>query len=112
MSVCLLIRFLFVFPLPCHFFCVDWGGAAFVHGLVQSVPRPRVGPLKQGGGPIRFFFFLLKSPLGGGGDRDDNWLSAPFFTAAEKNIGLLSASVETFGVSRMRDFFIYHNVTS
>ena len=43
-----------------------------------------------------FFFFLQKKML-----------SAPFLTPAEtKMLVLLSASVERFGVSRMRDFYL------
>ena len=42
---------------------------------------------------------------GGGGKK---MLSAPFLTPAETKISvLLSVSVERFGVSRMRDFYLY-----
>ena len=63
--------------------------------------------------PPCIFSFLLKSSLGGGDDGDKKgggivkkMLSVPILTPAETKISvLLSASVERFGVSRMRDFF-------
>ena len=70
---------------------------------------------------FHFFSFLFKSPLGGSKDNNDGgmWggrgnlffgkkmLSAALLAPAEtKILMLLSASVERFGVPRMRDFSI------
>ena len=97
---------------PSHaFFCVDWGGAFLVHGLVRSVPRPwtsaeRPSPSCGALKTWRFSKSDAPPPPGNLFFLNKKVLSVPFLTLAEtKILVLLSALVERFGVSRIQDFF-------
>ena len=63
---------------------------------------------------LKFLFFIAKQPFFGDGSGREGKKSAvsPLSTPAEKNLVLLSASVERFGVSRMQIFFVSRLQTS
>ena len=76
-----------VCPLPMQLFCVDWGGASLVRGLVRSVPRPRMEPKNTGR------LSALDASTGGGGViffGKKNAFSPLFAASRNKNIGATS----------------------